>query len=137
MNSDPVVERMTLKKIFFTFICFLIMGGCTMKPDPGVAFQDVPFAVKPHIVKRGDYYYLRYQIAIEPGSLNLRRVLYSKRSDSKGYYYFSIPISHAEHGNVVERPLEDDQFTEFAKRKAVYWLNPDGSEIPLEIKEER
>lgn len=109
-----------------------------MKLDPGVALQDVKFSVQPHIVKRGDYYYLRYQIATEPGEvLPLRMVLGSKKGKNKGYYYFSIPISHVERGNLVERPLADDQLEDFARQKAVYWLNPDGSEIPLEIEESR
>jgi len=109
-----------------------------MKPNPGVAFQDVEYAERPHIIKRGDSYYLRYRIAMKPGTIPpLRMVLCSRKGHDKGYYYFSVPISHPEPGHVIERSLADDQLTEFARRNAVYWLNPDGSEIHLEVEEAR
>ena len=107
-----------------------------MLPRPGVALQDVRFAERPHIVHRGNNYYLRYRVAVDQGSeLVLRMVVNAKKAKDKGYYYFIAPISQPEKGNVVERPLASDGFTEFAHQRAVYWLNPDGSEVPLEIKE--
>ncbi len=107
-----------------------------MLPKPGVALQSVPFAEKPHIVKRGDNYYLRYRIAVDSGRMMLRMALVAKKTPGKGYYYLTAPISHSELGNVVERSLAYDGFTELARRNAVYWLNPNESEIHLEITEE-
>jgi len=107
-----------------------------MQPAPGVALEDVRFAEQPHIVKHGKEYYLRYRIATDPSRpMPLRMVLGSRKTTDKGYYYFSVPISHIEPGNVIQRPLADDGLTEFAQRNAVYWLNPDGSEVPLEVTE--
>lgn len=107
-----------------------------MLTRPGVALQDVRFAEGPYIAHRGDHYYLHYRLAIDQGSnMPLRMVVDAKQAKDKGYYYFIAPISQPEKGNVVERPLAGDGLTEFAHRRAVYWLNPDGSEIPLEIKE--
>jgi hypothetical protein len=54
----------------------------------------------------------------------------------KAFYFFIAPISQPERGNVIERPLASDGLTEFAQHGAMYWLNPDGSEIPLEIRRE-
>jgi hypothetical protein len=107
-----------------------------MVPNPGVALQDVQFAERPYIAKRDGNFYLHYRLAVENGSSKpFRMVLVGRKGKDKGYYYFSVPISHPEWGNMVERPLALDDFTDFARRNAVYWLNPDGSEIPLEIKQ--
>jgi hypothetical protein len=108
-----------------------------MVSRPGVSLQDVRFAERPHIVHRGENYYLRYRVAVDQGNkMTLRMVVDVKKVKDRGYYFFIAPVSQPERGNVVERPLAADGLTEFADRRAVYWLNPDGSEIPLEIKEE-
>ena len=111
--------------------------GEVMKPDPGTALQDVAFAVRPHIVKRNDDYVLRYRIRVPEGEQPpLARALVARAGSEKGYYYFSIPVSHPERGQLVERPLAEDGLEDFARKNAVYWLDPDGSEVPLEIREE-
>jgi len=116
-------------------ILLALAVGCAIMPDPGVAMKDIDFAEQPIIVQRGEYYYLRYRIALQPGSaLPLRRVLCHRRTTDKGYYYFSIPVSHTEWGNTVERPLAMDGFTDLARKDAMYWLNPDGTEVKLEIR---
>jgi hypothetical protein len=115
----------------------LALGGCSMSTRPGVALHDVGFTEPPYIVHRGDDYYLHYRAATsQGGKMALRVVVDAKQTKDKGYYYFIGPISQPERGNVVERPLASDGLAELARRKAVYWLNPDGSEILLEIKEE-
>lgn len=106
-----------------------------MSPKPGVALKEVQFAEGPYIVHRGEDFYLHYRVAVnQGGDMTLRMVVDAKRMKDKGYYYFIAPISQPESGHLVERPLASDGLTEFAQRRAVYWLNPDGSEIPLEIK---
>ena len=86
-------------------------------------------------MKRGDRYYLHYRMALEKEHVTLPMIVQTKKTKDKAYYYFSGPLSHFEWGGIVERPLEFDEFTEFARRNAVYFLNPDGSEVKLEIRE--
>lgn len=108
-----------------------------MSSKPGIALQEVPFVEGPYIVNRGEDFYLHYRIAANNGDeMTLRMVVDAKKGKDKGYYYFIAPISLPEKSNVIERPLSSDGLVEFAQRKAVYWLNPDGSEIPLDIKKE-
>ena len=127
--------RQMLKRLAVLLGTYLGSGGCSMQPNPGVALQDVRFSERPHIVMRGGNYYLRYRIATEHGGMKpLRMLLCARKGQGKGYYFFSVPVSHVEPGDVVERPLADDDFTELARRNAVYWLNPDGSEVPLDAK---
>lgn len=116
--------------LFFTF-------GCASIPQAGSSLDEVKFSIFPHIVEREGKYYLRYQIKVDDDQRpSLVRVVYSKIVNDKAYYYFSIPISHFERGFLVERPLAEDNFTEYAKRDAVYWLNKDTSEVKLVVKEE-
>jgi hypothetical protein len=108
-----------------------------MTPKPGTALSEVEFAEAPHIVKRGGRHVLRYRVRGQKGErLPLKMPLLARAGEDKGYYYFSMPVSSREPGNLVERSLADDGLEEFARQNAVYWLNPDGSEVPLEIREE-
>lgn len=115
---------------FFNKLCNLFK---TPLPKPGIAFDDIHFAEKPRIVQRGNDYFLIYRIAVDDDAPPLARALCAKIENGKGYYYFSIPVSHVENGARVEHALAVDGFTDVARCNAVYWLNPDGSEIPLEI----
>ena len=126
-----------IKQFLKNVLAWLGILGCAIIPPAGTALEEVPFKITPHIMKKGSQYYLRYQIAIEEeGHLQLKLVLYSKKTNDRGYYYFGIPMSHSEFGNLVERPLAIDGLVEFAEKDSMYWLNPDGSEIHLEIREE-
>jgi hypothetical protein len=108
-----------------------------MSTKPGVALQEVPFEEGPYILQRGENFYLRYRIALNRGGeMTLRMAVDAREVKDKGYYYFIGPISRPERGNAIERPLALDGLTQFAQKRAVYWLNPDGSEIPLEIKQQ-
>jgi hypothetical protein len=111
--------------------------GCSMLTRPGVALRDIQFAEGPFIARRGEDYFLHYRVAQSPGSIPPpRTVVKAKKEKDRGYYFFIGTISAPERGNVVERPLASDGLTEFARRGAMYWLDPDGSEIPLEVKNE-
>lgn len=124
-----------LKKILFTISAWGEAIGCSTYPKPAIALQDIQFAEYPYIIEREENYFLHYRIAINSTQeVPLRRMVYVKKTKDKGYYYFSIPISHPEYGNGEERSLSKDGLTEFARQDAIYWLNPDGSEIHLEIK---
>lgn len=108
-----------------------------MLTRPGVALQDIQFAEGPYIACRGDNYFLHYRVALNPGTTpGVRMVVDAKKAKDKGYYFFIAPISLPERGNVVERPLAPDGLTEFARRGSMYWLNPDGTEIPLKVRNE-
>lgn len=108
-----------------------------LKPNPRVALHEVRFVEKPHIVKRGDTYLLRYQIAVERGQRPpLTMPLVSKKKKSKGYYYFAMAVSHPESGRRVERNLEEDGLVDLARHNAVYWLNPDKSEVLIEVRDD-
>ncbi|UVO28154.1 hypothetical protein [Bradyrhizobium arachidis] len=108
-----------------------------MGSKPGVALQDVPFEEGPYIVQRGENFYLHYRLAAGADERpRPRMVVDSKKAQDKAFYFFIGPISNPERGNVIERPLASDGLMEFARRGALYWLNPDGSEIPLEIRRE-
>ena len=125
----------TVKATFPLLAASLGLVGCSTFPPPGIALQDVVFAEQPYIVKREDQYYLHYRRALEKEHTTLPRVLWTKKTKDKAYYYFSTAISHVERGGIIERPLAYDHFTGFAQRNAVYWLNPDGSEVRLQIRE--
>jgi|HubBroStandDraft_6_1064221.scaffolds.fasta_scaffold176094_2 hypothetical protein len=113
-----------LKKRFFR----------ALAPVPRVALGEISFALFPQIVQRGGQYYLRYQIQMPPGDqFQARMVPFSRITNDKGYYFFGTPISLPERGHLVESPLSSDGLTNFAKTNAIYWLNPDGREVHLEI----
>jgi hypothetical protein len=122
------------------FYSILLVGfvafGCSVINQPGSSMSDVQFTIYPHIEKKGDAYYLKYQINKNDSESQLLRLIHHKTKNDRAYYFFSVPISHPEFGMLVERPLEDDRLTDFAKRDAVYWLNRDGSEVKLEIRKE-
>ncbi len=105
-----------------------------LAPSPRVALGEVAFSIPPHILQRGEQYYLRYQIKADSGNHPpFRMVPLCKTTSEKGYYFFGTPISFPERGSVVERPLDRDGLTNFARKCAIYWLNPDGSEVHLEV----
>jgi hypothetical protein len=124
-----------MKRVLLILAGSLGLLGCSTVVPPDLSLNDKHFAERPFIMKRDDRYYLHYRMALEKEHVNLRMVLWTKKTKDKAYYYFSGPISHPEWGGIVERPLAYDEFTEFARRNAVYFLNPDGSEVKLEIRE--
>jgi hypothetical protein len=115
-------------------VVVLIPCGCSTLPSPGVSLCDARFAEEPYIVKRGPRYYLHYRMALDD-KMNLRRVLIAKKNGNRGMYYLTGFISHPEWGGVVERPVAYDGFAEFAKKGAIFWLDPDGTETKLQTRE--
>jgi len=63
-------------------------------------------------------------------------VVYVKKTKDAGYYFFSVPISHPEWGELVEHPLAYDDLEEQAQRRSIYWLDPDGTKHPLPVRKE-
>jgi hypothetical protein len=108
-----------------------------MSPQPGVALQDVVFEEAPYIVQRGSEFYLRYRLAAGPDdSPAYRMMVDTKKAADRAYYFFIAPVSLPEQGHLIERSLSADGIAEFAARGAVYWLNPDGAQTPLEIRQD-
>ncbi len=105
--------------------------GCKYTPQPGSSLSDVVFVVYPHIVKSKDGYYLEYQINAD--STILRRLLYSRSHEGKGYYFFSTPISNNAYSGLVKQYLKEVGFDTFAAQNEVYWLNEDKSVVKLRI----
>ncbi len=122
-----------LSILLLTF-ALAITAGCQSFEEPGLSFAAARFAEPPDIVQRGDHYYLRYRRALEDGHYPLLSVVYAKKTDDAGYYFFSVPISHVEWGCLVERPLAFDGFEDFARRGSIYWLDPDGTKHRLQVR---
>ena len=61
-------------------------------------------------------------------------LLIHKTTVDKGYYYFAGPLSHPEFGESIERTLDRDELAPLARRNAIYWLDPDGTETRLTIR---
>jgi hypothetical protein len=111
-----------------------VIAGCQSFEKPGISFADARFAEPPVIIQRGDHFYLRYRRALDDGHYPLLSVLYTKKTDDAGFYFFSFRTSHVEWGCLVERPLAYDEFEDFARRGRVYWLDPDGTKHQLQIR---
>ena len=110
--------------------------GEALAPRPQVALGSLSFALFPQIVRRAGRYYLRYQIQVPAGQFQARQVPFAKKAGDKGYYFFGTPISLPELDHVVASPVDKEGLTEFAEKNAIYWLNPDGSEVHLEVLQE-
>lgn len=127
------MSMLRLLRFFPLLLLLVFTSGCHYQPAAATPLSGVKFSEAPHLVQRDGEYYLRY--AIDNSSPpQLKHLVYAKTENNKAYYFFSIAISHPEFGGLVERPLSGDGFTNYAKQDAVYWLNPDGSEIKLEVK---
>ncbi len=110
----------------------MVLTGC--QNTPGLSLSDARLAEGPVIVQRGGHYYLRYRRALEEGNPPLFAVLYVKKTTEAGYYFFSVPTSHREWGNLIERPLAYDGLEALARRGEVYWLDPDGTKHPIPVR---
>jgi hypothetical protein len=111
------------------------MSGC-LSPSPGLSLKDARVIEGPLLIERSGHVYLRYRRALEPGTLTLVSVLYHKKTEDAAYYFFSVPISHTEWGNLIERPLAYDQTEDFAQKGRIFWLDPDGTTHVIPLKKE-
>ena len=106
-----------------------------LAPKPGINLAELDFIIPPYILKSKEIYFLCYQISTAKKK-PLKRVLYSRKSKVKAYYFFSIPVSDFENGTLIRRDISQDGFGEYLKSGNVYWLNKDGTEVHLQIKKE-
>jgi hypothetical protein len=128
-------RRKTMRPLLILVLCVLL-GGCLGAPSPGLSLKDAHVVEGPILVERSGRVYLRYRRALEARGLTLVSVLYHKKTADAAYYFFSVPISHTEWGNVIERPLAYDRTEEFARKGRVFWLDPDGTTHPIPLKHE-
>lgn len=127
------LNRKAMRALLIT-LTLVVLTGCRSVQKPGLSLNDAQLAEGPVIIQRGEHFYLRYRRALEDGRFPLRAMLYVKKKEEAGYYFFSGRISHVEWGNLVERPLAYDDLEEFARRGQIYWLDPDGTKHPIPIR---
>jgi len=120
----------------FAIIIPIAWTGCRSVPSPGLSLKDANMAEGPVLIQRGDHFYLRYRRNIDPQGQNLLSPLVSKRKGDAVYYYFTIPTTSTEWGNLVERPLAFDGYEDFARQGQVYWLDPDGATHLVPVRKE-
>lgn len=113
-----------------------LLGGCLSAPSPGISLEEARFAEAPVLVERSGHVYLRYRRALEEKGLTLASVLYVRKTADAAYYFLSVPISHTEWGQSVERPLAYDGTEDLARKGRLFWLDPDGTSHPLPTKQE-
>jgi hypothetical protein len=114
-------------------VSLMVLTGC-QSLQPGLSLKEARLAEGPVLIQRGEHFYLRYRRALKNGRFPLLSVLYVKKTKDAGYYFFSVPISHLEWGNLIERPLAYDNLEEFARRGRIYWLDPDGIKHPIPVR---
>ena len=122
-----------MRTIFLT-LSLIMLTGCKSWQSPGLSLKDARLAEGPVVVQRGEHFYLRYRREVEDGRFPLLSVLYVKKTKEAGYYFFSVPISHVEWGNLIERPLAYDGLEELARSGRIYWLDPDGTKHPIPVR---
>jgi hypothetical protein len=125
--------NLPMRTLFLT-LALATLCGCKSLPKPAVSMANAHFAEGPVIIQRGEHYYLRYRIALEQGHFTpVRQIVLAKKTKDAGYYYFGVPISHTEWGNLIEHPLAYDDFEDCAREGKVYWLDRDGTKHLLRI----
>jgi len=124
-----------MRSILIVVLCALL-SGCVSAPSPGLSLKDARVVEGPVLIERSGHVYLRYRRALEERGLTLLSMLYQKKTGDAAYYFFSVPISHPEWGNLIERPLAYDGTEELARKGRVFWLDPDGSKHSIPLKEE-
>ncbi len=115
------------------FLFFILMTQCRSVPKVGDSLSSSNFLIFPYVEQKGEDYILIYQLKVPADSIPLVRVVNAIARSDKAFYYFGLPISHQEKGLKVERSIEQDNFTIYARKEAIYWLNSDGSEVKLKI----
>lgn len=124
-------------EIFLLIFIALALSKCgTVKQMPCCSVSDVSFLIAPHIIKKDGDYFLTYQIPVHRERIEQRLQVGLLIRDEKAYYYFIGKTSFKELGNIVLRPLSQDDVTDLVENNAIYWLNADKTEVKLKIAEE-
>lgn len=127
-----------LEKVMYHLIVVilaLVLGACSMTPDPTRSLKEANVVEGPLIIQRGSDYFLRYRRATSPTDCSLMLPVAYKQVGDAGCYYFYGPVSGFYYGELVEYPLVYDKgATAHARAGSIYWLNPDGIRIKIPIK---
>jgi len=138
VKAERVFHLVNMKLLVcFLFAVQITLGsGCfTSKDIPVVSIDQMRFRVAPRVVHIDNRYFLEYQIAVAPDVPQTRYVLASSAFQGKGYYFFAGVTSYPEYGDLVRRPLDADHMETYAQSNSIFWLNPDSSEVRLEVME--
>jgi len=114
--------------LYLLVISALILTGCT---SPGISIYDTEvFKESPKIVMKNDIYYVRYRYS--EGAFAL--LTSSKIKDDKLIFYLECTTSSGyPNGRLGFEKIMDRKRINLIKRKSVFWQEPDGKLIPLEI----
>lgn len=120
--------------VFKLILLLSLLSSCLFYQGPSSSLGDMQFDIFPHIVNKKGEYYLIYKVDVSKDKrITIARPVYSKIHDGKAYYYFGKALRLTESGELKERPLELDGFTEYAGKDEVYWLNKDSTEVKLMV----
>ena len=135
-KMSPTPNTFNMRALLLAVVASIALVGCRTVPPPGLSLNNADMADGPVLVQRDDHFYLHYRRKVDPQGQNLLPLVEHKRKGDAVYYYFSIPTSATEWGNVVERPLAYDGYEEFARQGKVFWLDPDGTTHPIPVRKE-
>jgi hypothetical protein len=128
-----------LAKIISTILLLVfssLLSGCVSSPSPGLSLSDARVVEGPILIERSGHFYLRYRRALDDQGLTFLSLVCHKQTKDAGFYFFSVPISHPEWGNLIERPLAYDGTEKLAREGKIFWLDPDGFRHPIPLKKE-
>lgn len=124
-----------MKNLRFILIVLIVNGGCTTTKhlSPVADNREAAFTIAPYILKKNGSFYLVYQVDTKEGT-NVRWVIGERNTKDKLYFFFAGKTSFPEYHHVVLRPVtKNENNIARCKADAVFWLNPDGSEMKLKI----
>ena len=123
-----------MNNVLIAIILSSVMIACTgSKNLSQVNWDDTTFDIRPHIVQKGDDFFLRYRMKKIDSDIQNRWQLGSKTANGKGYYFFVGKSSFREFYNLVERPLKRNRLVEYVKNDSIFWLNPNGTDKKLKF----
>jgi hypothetical protein len=121
------------KPLLLLAVVALLVSGCGFFFGPGYSSRDTAyFAEPPIIVKSGEQYALRWRYGSWGFYFNPR---YEVR---KGALWFSLQGTSSSgnlKGREAEMPIEGEGAIEALKKGGAFWWEPDGTLLPLEVRE--
>ena len=121
-----------IKKLLYIIIVLFSLQSCKVTKAPLRSIDEYNFIIYPIVLKKGNSFYLQYQfdVQMKNGIYTLKTGVSSKITKDKLYYYFSSSTSFSDYGEIHEIAIDS---TSYIEKNAIYWLNPDNTEIKLKI----
>jgi hypothetical protein len=116
--------------------CALLSGCVFPKPGPGLSLNAANVVEGPVLIERSGHVYLRYRRGIAKRGFTPLACVFHKETRDSFFFYFSVPVSHTEWGNLIELPLGYYEREEMARNGRVFWLDPDGSTHTIPLRKE-